>query len=355
MNFLNLGTDKLDHVEASKVFLTNVITLITVTITSFYSLYYHFFLHHAEIAIFNFIFVIAYLIVLVINYLGAARIAKTWLFIVLMAHFFVFSRYIFSIDAGVHFYYWSIPPGVFLLFNEKDKLEKPFICIVATLLFVFCEYNENLSPIIPLAEDTEKTILISVGLVTIIHIYIAMSIMSRRIDRYQQELNQQATTDALTGVFNRRMLMVIGDELIASAKRYQQSLSLLILDLDHFKKINDQFGHLAGDKALQEVANTLKSKLRDSDCIARYGGEEFVVILPHTDLSKAKSTAETLRAAIANCVVPLSEDKLTFTTSIGVAALSTHTLTISDLIKEADLALYQAKENGRNQVICHQN
>ena len=272
-----------------------------------------------------------------------------------MTHFFVFSQYIFSVETGMHFYYLSIPPGVFLLFNEKDKIDKPLICLVATVLFIYCEVFENITPLISLPAQTEKTILMSVGLVTIVHIYIVMSLMSRSIDRYQRELAQQATTDALTGVFNRRMLMLIGDELVATAKRYQQVLSVLILDLDHFKSINDRFGHQGGDKALEVVAKTLKSKLRESDCVARYGGEEFVVVLPHTDIKQAKNIAEALRAAIANASVALADGRIiTLTASIGVANLSNHILTVSELINEADMALYQAKENGRNQVICYQ-
>lgn len=172
--------------------------------------------------------------------------------------------------------------------------------------------------------------------------------------RYQKQLEEanarleaRSLTDKLTGVANRAGFDQRLHEEIERCKRYGSPLSLLMLDVDHFKNYNDTHGHLAGDEALVAAAKAMQNVCRPVDLIARYGGEEFAVILPTTEREGAVHTAERLRKEIAATPVPSG----TITVSIGVSTLDAATKTPRQLIHEADRALYEAKGAGRNQVI----
>ncbi len=167
-------------------------------------------------------------------------------------------------------------------------------------------------------------------------------------------LVQLARSDAVTGLANRRGLM---DDLTAEvyrALRYRRPLSVLLIDVDHFKRVNDTSGHAFGDTVLHEVAATLRAALRASDLVARYGGEEFVVVLPETDLPSAGMTAEKLRSAIEAHDFTDGERHARVTVSLGVATLTDSRMSPADtarrLLGKADAAMYAAKHAGRNRV-----
>ncbi len=165
----------------------------------------------------------------------------------------------------------------------------------------------------------------------------------------RQRLGSLAATDELTGAANRRAFMEQGRREMARAKRGGHSLSLIILDLDHFKTINDRWGHAAGDAALVEACQRFRSRLRAADTLGRHGGEEFAVLLPETPPSQSIQAAERLRAALANAPLSIGEDEsVTITASFGVAGLvRVADETIEDLVRAADRAMYQAKADGR--------
>jgi diguanylate cyclase (GGDEF)-like protein len=164
----------------------------------------------------------------------------------------------------------------------------------------------------------------------------------------QNELEQQSNTDVLTGLLNRRALQSAAAQAIAQAHRRNSPLSLLLLDLDHFKEINDRYGHEGGDAALCLTARCLTSNLRSADLIARIGGEEFVALLPETDEPEATLTAERIRCGIEN-LTPQRRD-MTLSASFGVTRLLPGDTTLEQLLSRADQALYQAKKSGRNRV-----
>ena len=164
------------------------------------------------------------------------------------------------------------------------------------------------------------------------------------LEAQQLELKALATTDGLTGLKNHRAFQERLAEEFHRVERYHPSLSLVLLDVDHFKQYNDSFGHPEGDKVLKLVAQLLKSVTRDCDLVARYGGEEFVVILPETDSEGAMRAAERIRKAIEEAAWTLRP----VTASFGVTTLHTNTESPQTLISEADEALYAAKRNGRN-------
>lgn len=179
------------------------------------------------------------------------------------------------------------------------------------------------------------------------HTLAQLQVYQKQLEEANARLEERSLTDKLTGVANRAGFDQRLNEEIERCKRYGSQLSLLMLDMDHFKHYNDAHGHLAGDEALAAAARTMQDICRPVDAIARYGGEEFAVILPATDRDGAVQTAERLRKAIA--ATPLSAGSITV--SIGISTLDSHDKTPRQLIHAADKALYEAKGAGRNCVI----
>ena len=170
----------------------------------------------------------------------------------------------------------------------------------------------------------------------------------KQAKQQQQQLKQLALTDHLTGLYNRHSLYDLGPKYISNAHRHKIALSLLVIDLDHFKNVNDTHGHSVGDIVLQAVSKVLQEHCRTEDIVARYGGEEFIMLLTNCDLENAAQKAEKLREAIENC----KPEKLTITSSIGVAEL-TEKEDIDALFIRADKAVYEAKDTGRNKVVTN--
>lgn len=172
--------------------------------------------------------------------------------------------------------------------------------------------------------------------------------INRELARREAVIREISLTDALTGVGNRRFL---DDRLAAESergRRYGTALALFMLDIDHFKRVNDTFGHEAGDRVLEETGALLRRHLRQSDCAARLGGEEFVVLMPGSSLADATAVAERLRAELA---AQIRSDPSSITASFGVASLRADE-SGSDLLARADAALYRAKNAGRNRVVA---
>ncbi|XQW85639.1 GGDEF domain-containing protein [Thalassotalea piscium] len=166
---------------------------------------------------------------------------------------------------------------------------------------------------------------------------------------------KNSVTDPLTQLFNRRHFMDQASVLISSANRYCFPMSVIICDIDQFKKVNDGYGHNVGDKVIVAFAQLLKSKAREEDVTARFGGEEFIILLPQTDAQGAANLAERMRSAAENMVISADGIMLNVTASFGVATFD-NTINIEDNIKHADEAMYRAKQAGRNQVnMYHQD
>ena len=170
--------------------------------------------------------------------------------------------------------------------------------------------------------------------------------------RQREALRLLATTDALTGIANRGQLMSTGEQEHARAQRYHQPLCVLMLDLDHFKSVNDRWGHATGDRVIRETAQLLRSMARSQDLAGRLGGEEFALLLPATPLAGARIIAERLRLAVQDNEAVRSDEgePVRFTVSVGVAALAPQDTAFETLLQRADRALYQAKDGGRNRV-----
>lgn len=170
-----------------------------------------------------------------------------------------------------------------------------------------------------------------------------------RLIEAREEMRYQATHDALTGLWNRGMIMELVERELARARRESKSTTLLLGDLDHFKSVNDNFGHLVGDQVLKETARRLLASVRPYDFVGRYGGEEFLVVLSNCDPSHSCNRAEEIRKTIAQRLVETSSGPLSITMSIGLLiSQQWGKRSVEEFLHECDLALYQAKEAGRN-------
>ncbi len=169
--------------------------------------------------------------------------------------------------------------------------------------------------------------------------------------RYHEEIYQLATHDSLTGLMNRRHFSELLDAEGARGTRRRPRAVLAILDVDHFKTINDRHGHLEGDGVLRQLADILRRLVRVGDLLARIGGEEFAVLMPDTDVEQARAFAERVRQTIESSEFSPGGDARQVTVSIGLAAMAEDRLQRSELMRAADRALYAAKEGGRNRVV----
>jgi diguanylate cyclase (GGDEF)-like protein len=172
------------------------------------------------------------------------------------------------------------------------------------------------------------------------------------LEKANEEIRLLSITDLLTGCFNRRYMDQNLALVLEQAKRYGRNLSVAICDIDHFKRVNDTWGHPAGDRVLSEVGLALRNSLRESDWVARFGGEEFVVVLPENDCENAQVVIEKLRGQLEQMSIQFNDETLKITASFGLASLDIEKDdSASDLLSRADKCLYEAKRNGRNRVV----
>lgn len=228
---------------------------------------------------------------------------------------------------------------------DEHRRETPFLAISGGL-----DDQRKVAILRQGADDfVAKPVLQEELLARIAHLITRKQLLDQVMEQ-QETLRQMAITDGLTGLYNKTYLHETASQMLSSALRHRYPLSTIVLDLDFFKKVNDQHGHDVGDKVLRAIGDLLKNSCRREDMPGRFGGEEFVVILPRCSLSNARMKAETLRAEIE----ALHPAGLRITTSIGVTCTTKDQLiSFTDLFKQADEAVYEAKANGRNQVVTY--
>jgi diguanylate cyclase (GGDEF)-like protein len=181
--------------------------------------------------------------------------------------------------------------------------------------------------------------------VTLVVVYITQLVLVR----YQKRLERLASTDELTGLLNRHASSILFKKLLQDYRREPRPFSILLIDIDHFKLINDRFGHRCGDEALRQLANLLSSSLRESDLAVRWGGEEFLLLLKGCTLSEAKRLAEDIRVKVAGYGLQTDSGTVTLTLCLGISEYD-GIETLDQTINRADAALYRAKNDGRNRV-----
>lgn len=193
----------------------------------------------------------------------------------------------------------------------------------------------------------QKVVLITLLITLSLEAFFIFRPLVNRVRRYAASLYEMATRDSLTGLANRRHFMDVGARELALAQRSGRPLCVVMLDLDHFKQVNDTHGHAVGDQVLRRFASLAQATLRGSDLLGRIGGEEFALMLREIDPSGARVVAEKLRRAVAE---DHADGLPTFTVSLGISMATSEDHHIDDVLRRADAALYQAKESGRNRV-----
>jgi diguanylate cyclase (GGDEF)-like protein len=179
----------------------------------------------------------------------------------------------------------------------------------------------------------------------------AVESANRKLKRALEREQMLARIDYLTGAFNRRQFFMAAEKAFAQARRYKRSLALMILDIDHFKNVNDSFGHQVGDQMLKRLTQLMKHELRAPDILARHGGEEFIALLPESNSTAAWAVAERIRQKIEGYNLVTSRGNVFVTVSIGVAEALPEVDSLDRLVAMADEAMYRAKQAGRNKTV----
>jgi diguanylate cyclase (GGDEF)-like protein len=185
----------------------------------------------------------------------------------------------------------------------------------------------------------------------LITIQFRLAQQTQELEKAQEELKLLASTDPMTKLYNRRYFMQVSESLLSLAKREDRPISLMMLDIDKFKNINDTYGHKIGDEVIIKLSELLQEKSRKSDIVCRWGGEEFVILLPNTEIEGATIIAEKIREVVDSLALPVKEKEIHFSVSIGVSQFKNNSeINLEATINRADEALYEAKNSGRNRV-----
>ena len=250
-------------------------------------------------------------------------------------------------DSGFHYFLLMFIPALFVTMRARSAW-----ALAAGLwayyvgLDVLMWYIEPLQPI-----SSSALLGVHVFNLTVVFFmfsYLALFYVST-VTRAHKSLARMATTDSLTGLFNRRHMIALTEKELARHHRRPSNLTLLLMDIDHFKQINDQYGHDMGDRVLAAVSQSLKDSMREQDFIGRWGGEEFLAVLPETDFEQAAVSAERIRKAIEGLVIDCDGNTVQVTLSIGISQYRAEE-PLSNAIARADYALYAGKSAGRNRV-----
>jgi diguanylate cyclase (GGDEF)-like protein len=284
----------------------------------------------------------------------------------LTAHLVTFAIYFSSagvmvISGGIHSssVIWQVfvPAAAFTMAGLRAGLRWGGVSLMTVSVFYLLDSTELLNRLMRFEITTTDRVIDLAGAILAVSIAIWYSefLKSRslvELEETKTKLKYHATIDPLTDIFNRRHFLELSEKMINRDPTSNGHASFLLFDIDHFKKINDQYGHLIGDQVLHGIAQTCMKNLRTDDILGRFGGEEFVILLPETKLDSAKNIAERLRLLVAETPVETEIGVIYTTISIGVATKGKASrLTIDQMLSRADRAMYQAKQAGRNRVI----
>ena len=250
-------------------------------------------------------------------------------------------------DSGFHYFLLMFIPALFASMHLRSAWILA-ICLWAYYvgLYVLMTFIDPLQPVSDIA-----LLYVNIFNFTVVFLMFAYLTMYyvMTVTRAHRRLARMATTDPLTGLFNRRHMVELTEKLLAREQRQPRNLALMLMDLDHFKEINDQYGHELGDRVLERVADLLRKQGREQDFVGRWGGEEFLAVLPETDPVQARTAAERIRAAVETLDWTDVQPGLKVTLCVGISQLN-ELETFSSAIARADGALYRGKAHGRNRV-----
>jgi len=261
-------------------------------------------------------------------------------------------------DSGFQYYMWILIPIVFFSSIQTTFRKLLLTCGVIGTYIAMHLWLQPLEPLVPVS-DRVLHALLNFNIACYLGATAFMAfIYARAVGETEKQLHALATTDTLTGLVNRRRLLEIADYELARAQRHRRPLCVVLLDLDHFKSINDRLGHAGGDQVLMTASYLLRATLRTQDHLARWGGEEFLILMPEADLAMAHATAERVRAVLANTPVDVGvrtsegethTQSLRITATLGVSEWL-HNEEFDHAVARTDAAMYRGKVAGRNRV-----
>lgn len=263
----------------------------------------------------------------------------------------------FPDETNLNLFFFIMAPLTFFIYDIDVKIEKIFLFIFNILAIVLLFLSELIGNVSPLINIESNVILLFSSLSvlsTITSITIVYFFYGRNLTTIHKELNILANTDPLTSILNRRALFRTGEELFEICKKRDLQFTLILIDIDFFKKINDTYGHPIGDEILIQLTKLITTHIRRHDIFSRYGGEEFAIILKDTSESDNKITANLLGDIVRNHEFVVSNNiVIKLTISLGIITSSSKSSNFYNLVKMADKALYEAKESGRNRAVIY--
>ncbi|MES1948136.1 diguanylate cyclase [Salinisphaera sp. C84B14] len=266
------------------------------------------------------------------------------------------AAYLIGWDSGFHYYALLTIPLITLAYFRDKRMKGVAIFLVIALMVVTDALSRGAAPAYVLPRSVVDALHYANLIANLTILAVIVAFYFGLITRTEDKLRKLATTDPLTHLLNRRSMLEIWNLECATQRRSGNPMSVILCDIDHFKRINDRYGHDVGDQVLRVVSETLASKTRQSDHVARWGGEEFLVLMVGTPIDKAEQLAEHLRQTVSHldvCIDPENDVQLTVTLTFGVTDMPPHQLDSQEAaITRADVALYAGKHAGRNCVRC---
>tara|TARA_B110000879_G_scaffold72342_1_gene101025 strand:+ start:10410 stop:11567 length:1158 start_codon:yes stop_codon:yes gene_type:complete len=337
---------------ASTIQLGNIFTLIAVSISTIYSLVYYFLFDSLIASAVNQSFALGYL--LYYFFLAKNQIKRAFIFslCLLMTNLFVMTVFFLSSRSGLQFCFFCMGPLTHLFFNKLNISFQLLTYGSSAVLLIASELLGDrylLTSIPPINLDFMMVLTVALVFVSF---YKFLAIYNKEIALREHELEILTRVDPLTNISNRRAFYEVAGKLLSGFKRNKLPLSLLLFDVDNFKKINDVYGHHYGDVVLKTLANEVRHSIRTTDCFARFGGEEFIIIFPQINADELLLISEKIRHVLQNSEVKTDKgDLINYTVSIGATTFRETDDNLDMVIQRADEATYEAKKGGRNKVV----
>lgn len=252
-------------------------------------------------------------------------------------------------DSGFHYYLLVVVP-VMVISKMRGNVFKPTLITLVMLVYILLDYTMRGAPPLHVlgAQALSGLRYFNIAVTFLLLAYLS-SLYLRLVVKAESQLRILATTDPLTQLLNRRSLLELASYEVNQRTRHPEPLAFVLADIDHFKSVNDQHGHSAGDAVLSAVSQALKHAVREQDSVARWGGEEFLILMPQTTVEAARAVAERLRESVAAIELPVDDQAIKVTMTFGVSAHRPGEVVDTAIIR-ADMALYKGKQGGRNQV-----
>jgi diguanylate cyclase (GGDEF)-like protein len=338
------------HVSA-QVRVVNLLAIMGVGLSGLYTALYGIVFQSPPAAGLNIVFTLAYLGYFWVLPRGGLQASRIWITLVFVVQVGVFLLWAFPQESGYHLHVIAGIPFAFLVFPHPERWWRAATVVALLGIFFVAEWW---NPPKLFGEHprvyARATYLLVVPVIALLVAVVLQSFLNE-LHRRDEALQQLAVTDVLTGIANRRGWMERAQAMLAQAQRMGSPACLVMVDIDHFKPVNDRYGHLVGDRLLAAVAQALHDNVRLEDVVGRMGGEEFAVLLWNTRLAEAVRVAEQLRTRAAAVSVPdETGGSIGCSISLGVAEVSSPGEALDRVLARADLALYTAKAAGRNRV-----